>query len=413
MSWGHVVGVRMLSFLGTPEFLSGLLVVSAVLILGCSYVAVYGDAEMHKGSWVGRLNVLLNEELPRLGARRLPQWVCCAWGAGTMDFFERRVMPVTYFVLLSAGLFAARKFIVPRLGELETLRWGARCPRSKFVCVALGQWTLAFPPRTHGYALYVYAAVLVLSWCLVRYTDPGTLDKKNVRARVGVYEYDEVIYPRGKTCRTCKIVKPARSKHCRLCNRCVMRFDHHCGWVATCVGMMNYRWFLLFLSLHTAALVHGFLLCCEIIRERVFDLVDQGYIYVRTQQVITRFSLAIAFAAETDLFMLAFALLVAGMTLACFLGWHVYLTLGNMTTNESYKWANILEACEKFEFENGKPLMVALAEEIQASGEENGPMPLFGDDGLPVRIYDRGVLQNINEALRPGSFALRKKQRRA
>ncbi|KAG7266172.1 LOW QUALITY PROTEIN: hypothetical protein CRUP_012503 [Coryphaenoides rupestris] len=62
-----------------------------------------------------------------------------------------------------------------------------------------------------------------------------------------IYPYDGRMFHPGVLCPTCRVVKPARSKHCRVCDRCVHRFDHHCVWLNNCVGAQNARYFLLYL----------------------------------------------------------------------------------------------------------------------------------------------------------------------
>jgi len=45
-------------------------------------------------------------------------------------------------------------------------------------------------------------------------------------------------------CKTCRIDKENIYSHCSICNRCVYEMDHHCFFLANCVGGNNYKFFL-------------------------------------------------------------------------------------------------------------------------------------------------------------------------
>lgn len=75
-----------------------------------------------------------------------------------------------------------------------------------------------------------------------------------------------------KMCDICNTVKPPRTHHCSQCKRCVIRMDHHCVWIANCVGLHNMKPFLLFLIYCVITSIFSFSICCvEFFRCEVFD----------------------------------------------------------------------------------------------------------------------------------------------
>lgn len=81
-------------------------------------------------------------------------------------------------------------------------------------------------------------------------TEPGIVPARSVSSTSPTADLEQIVNGvtlNRKWCLTCRIHRPSRGKHCSLCNCCVDKFDHHCTFLSNCIGIRNYRYFILML----------------------------------------------------------------------------------------------------------------------------------------------------------------------
>ncbi|RAR13572.1 palmitoyltransferase swf1 [Stemphylium lycopersici] len=172
------------------------------------------------------------------------------------------------------------------------------------------------------------------------------------------YPYDRVLYYPGTSCRTCKFLKPARSKHCSICKTCVSRMDHHCIWVNNCLGRGNYKWFLALLLSTGILIAYGAYLAYSALSPLVsarYTKYESWYRYSPKMGVDSKTWSAYFdrkmhyFLMYTTIYLDVGGVRASGVGLLALLTWplplgllvyHIYLIWAGMTTNESGKWAD-------------------------------------------------------------------------
>lgn len=94
---------------------------------------------------------------------------------------------------------------------------------------------------------------------------------------VSIYGSSEP-HPDERMCKKCNFVKPGRTHHCSVCKSCVMKMDHHCPWLANCVGYKNYRYFVCFLIWVTITTSYVALICSpEVLKPGSILIPDENF----------------------------------------------------------------------------------------------------------------------------------------
>ncbi|KAJ1974337.1 palmitoyltransferase swf1 [Dimargaris cristalligena] len=176
-------------------------------------------------------------------------------------------------------------------------------------------------------------------------SDPGRITDANANLAQRMFPYDLVLfnpYP----CRTCKFIKPARSKHCSLCRTCIAGMDHHCVWINNCVGHNNIHLFVSFLASMASMLGYGSWLIFNIFRgfRESAQLDDAWYYDYETRQrvKVTWFqSYQMILAEQPFLGALGILMGLIAPALVIFLGYAFYLIACGATANESDKWSDL------------------------------------------------------------------------
>lgn len=157
-------------------------------------------------------------------------------------------------------------------------------------------------------------------------------------------------------CKKCHTTKPDRTHHCSTCGRCVLKMDHHCPWLATCVGLHNYKAFLLFLCYTSIFCWVCFFRAGTWVWTSIGEASRAGASSEDAWKVVNTILLAVLGG-------------IIGLVLSGFTAWHIYLALSGQTTIESLEKTRYLS-----------PLRKNMEQQLQSQTRQSGRHYLDSED---------------------------------
>ncbi|KAI1266636.1 palmitoyltransferase PFA3 [Xylariaceae sp. FL1019] len=211
-----------------------------------------------------------------------------------------------------------------------------------------------------GFILYA-----LLNWCYTTavFTEPGsttndmgysTLPTVNTPSATS---FTVKANGEHRFCKKCQARKPDRAHHCSTCRRCVLKMDHHCPWLATCIGLRNHKAFLLFLIYTTIFCLY----CFAVSGTWVYDELFSESEYANSILPVNFILLSVISG-------------IIGLVVGAFTGWHILLASRGQTT---------IECLEKTRYLS--PLRKTLQNQFVAQHNGEGlPLPKYGQQLLDI-----------------------------
>mmetsp|Transcript_1699 Transcript_1699/g.2678 ORF Transcript_1699/g.2678 Transcript_1699/m.2678 type:complete len:389 (+) Transcript_1699:140-1306(+) len=153
---------------------------------------------------------------------------------------------------------------------------------------------------------------------LTAFTEPGIIPRRPPSKLLESMTEDA----RAKVqyCHTCRIVRPPRAKHCRYCDNCVEVFDHHCPWTGTCIGVRNYGYFCVFITLTVLS--------------SAFACAVSAYLIVLWAEGISHENVVMTYLRDTVAPLICVFTFLVFVLVGSLLAFHIFLIGRAQTTNE-------------------------------------------------------------------------------
>ncbi|KAJ3424704.1 palmitoyltransferase swf1 [Anaeramoeba flamelloides] len=198
-------------------------------------------------------------------------------------------------------------------------------------------------PIFHNIFVPALIFLVFLTKLLCIMVNPGYISQENCRQYTNQYNYDhQLFYP--TRCRTCHFQKPARSKHDRFTNKCIARYDHYCTFLMKPIGLLNYRYYLLYLFFSLIMHCYSSFFHLLLLTDRVYqqDLVNDSDFYTSALSQKLKLFFLITFKCKwtiTILFLSSYLVTIFSWLLIK----HFFFLLNNETENEKLKYEKLLK----------------------------------------------------------------------